>query len=151
MTRFDAIKQMNIEDLAFFLSIIELGDLNSIPNIANEDINYYISYLKEEDNGLIDALHKSNESRHDYKEQKMGMTIDKAITQSIIQLSIWELGCESKAYYSPKAVETLIEIAKKYQKIEQIIKDHDNYRIPGDFLYIDKIREVIEDGNNNGV
>ena len=47
MTRFDAIKQMNIEDLAFFLSIVELGDINSIPNITKEDINYYINYLKE--------------------------------------------------------------------------------------------------------
>lgn len=70
MTRFDAIKQMNVEDLAFFLSIVELGDLNSIPNIANEDINYYINYLKEEDNILIDVLHELNESRRDYKEQK---------------------------------------------------------------------------------
>lgn len=72
ITKFDVIKQMNIEDLAFFLSIIELGDLNSIPNIDNESINYYINYLKEEDNGLIDILHKSNKSRHDYKEQEDG-------------------------------------------------------------------------------
>lgn len=72
MTRFDVIKQMNIEELAFFLSILELADFNSIPNISNEDINYYINYLKEEDNGLIDALHKSNESRHDYKEVEDG-------------------------------------------------------------------------------
>ena len=68
MTRFDAIKQMNIEDLAFFLSIVELGDLNSIPNISNEDVNYYKNYLKEEDNDLIDALHELNRSRRDYKE-----------------------------------------------------------------------------------
>ena len=72
MTRFDAIKQMNIEDLAFFLSIVELGDLNSIPNISNEDINYYINYLKEEDNNLINALHELNERRHDYKEVEDG-------------------------------------------------------------------------------
>jgi succinate dehydrogenase flavin-adding protein (antitoxin of CptAB toxin-antitoxin module) len=68
MTRYDVIKQMNIEDLAFFLSIVEWGDLNSIPNITNEDIDYYKNYLKEEDNDLIDALHKLNKSRHDYKE-----------------------------------------------------------------------------------
>ena len=72
MTRFDAIKQMNVEDLAFFLSIIELNDLNSIPNIDNESINYYKNYLKEEDNGLMDTLHKSNKSRHDYKEVEDG-------------------------------------------------------------------------------
>ena len=67
MTKFDAIKQMSIEDLAFFLSIIEWGDLNSIPNITNEDIDYYKNYLKEEDNNLIDTLHDLNKSRHDYK------------------------------------------------------------------------------------
>lgn len=74
MTRFDAIKQMNIEDLAFFLSIVELGDLNSIPNITNKDIDYYINYLKKEDNDndLIDSLHKLNRSRHDYKEVEDG-------------------------------------------------------------------------------
>ena len=68
MTNFDVIKQMNIEELAFFLSIVELGDLNAIPNIDNESINYYINYLKEEDNDLIDTLHTSNKSRHDYKD-----------------------------------------------------------------------------------
>jgi hypothetical protein len=68
MTKFDAIKQMSIEDLAFFLSVIEWGDLNSIPNITNEDIDYYKNYLKEEDNDLINTLHELNKSRHDYKE-----------------------------------------------------------------------------------
>ena len=72
MTRLDIIKQMNVEDLAFFLSIVELGDLNSIPNIDNESINYYINYLKEEDNDLLDALHELNKSRRDYKEVKDG-------------------------------------------------------------------------------
>lgn len=37
---------------------------------------------------------------------------------------------------------------RKYQKIEQIIKDHDNDKIPEDYWYIDKIREVMEDGND---
>lgn len=68
MTRFDAIKQMNIEDLAFFLSILECDDLNSIPNITDEDIDYYKNYLKDEDNDLIDILHELNKSRRDYKE-----------------------------------------------------------------------------------
>lgn len=69
MTRFDAIKQMSVEDLAFFLSIIELNDLNSISNITDKDIDYYINYLKEEDNSnLINALHELNKSRNDYKE-----------------------------------------------------------------------------------
>ena len=41
-----------------------------------------------------------------------------------------------------------IETMHKYQKIEQIIKDHDADRIPEDYWYIDKIREVVEDGND---
>lgn len=73
MTRFDAIKQMKIEDLAFFLSIVELNDLNSISNITNKDIDYYINYLKEEDSSdLIDALHELNKSRRDYEEVEDG-------------------------------------------------------------------------------
>ncbi len=69
MTRFDVIKKMSIEDLAFFLSIIELNDLNSISNITDKDIDYYINYLKEEDSSnLINALHELNKSRNDYKE-----------------------------------------------------------------------------------
>jgi len=75
MTRFDAIKQMNVEDLAFFLSIVELGDLNSIPNITNKDIDYYMNYFKEEDGSdLINTLHELNRSRHDYKEIENGKT-----------------------------------------------------------------------------
>lgn len=34
----------------------------------------------------------------------------------------------------------------KYQKVQEIIKDHDADRMPEDYWYIDKIREVIEDG-----
>ncbi len=75
MTKFDAIKQMSIEDLAFFLSVIEWGDLNSIPNITNEDIDYYKNYLKEEDNDLIGTLHDLNKSRHDYKETEDGNNV----------------------------------------------------------------------------
>ena len=41
----------------------------------------------------------------------------------------------------------LIEVAKKYQRIEQIIKEHDTDNMPEDYWYIDKIREVIEDGS----
>lgn len=53
----------------------------------------------------------------------MKITIDEVIIQSRIQLTIWEEGCASKLDNSPKAVEALIEIVKKYQKIEQIISD----------------------------
>ena len=71
----------------------------------------------------------------------MGMTIDEAIIQSRIQLTIWEEGCESKLDNSPKAVEMLIEIARRYQKIEDIY-----YHQTGRALE-DSLRSVIEDDN----
>lgn len=40
-----------------------------------------------------------------------------------------------------------IESMKKLQEIEQIIKQHDEDRMPEDFFYIDKIREVINNEN----
>lgn len=47
-----------------------------------------------------------------------------------------------------EAVKTALETMNKYQKIIQIIKDHDADRISADYWYIDKIREVIENGTN---
>lgn len=78
----------------------------------------------------------------------MEMSIDEAIIQSRIQLTIWEEGCESKLNSSPKAVETLIEIARKYQKIEQIIEHYKNNvkdKVTNENM--EKILEVMEDGN----
>lgn len=39
-----------------------------------------------------------------------------------------------------------INIMRKYQKVQEIIKAHDADRMPEDYWYIDKIREVLEDG-----
>lgn len=89
-------------------------------------------------------------------EQEDNMTnikpIDEAIIQSRIQLTIWKEGCESKLDNSPKAVETLIEIARKYQKIQEIVnqKDYDRFNSRnyyGDFQRVQDIRKVLEDGN----
>ena len=78
----------------------------------------------------------------------MELTIDEAIIQSRIQLTIWEEGCASKLDNSPKAVETLIEIAKKYQKIEQIIEDWESDKgwalEMSELYWLDRIREVIK-------
>ena len=71
----------------------------------------------------------------------MGMTIDKAI--EIINHYLDYPQEEVR-----KALLLAIETMRKYQKIEQIIRDHDNDRIPEDYWYIDEIREVIEDGTN---
>ena len=76
----------------------------------------------------------------------MGMSIDEAI-------GLLERGSQYNYYDSAedfcKAYDMAIDTMRKYQKIEQIIKDHDNDRIPEDYWYIDKIREVIEDGNDD--
>lgn len=60
---------------------------------------------------------------------------------------------ESKGYpasdpASDEALNGAIDIMRKYQKIEQIIKDHDTDNMPEDYWYIDRIREVIEDDNS---
>lgn len=75
------------------------------------------------------------------------MTIDEAIIQSRIQLTICEEGCTSKLDNSPKAVETLIEIARKYQKIEQIVKVWHQDIYAKDFECMAEIAEVVEDEN----
>ena len=51
--------------------------------------------------------------------------------------------------YTAESINALIDTIRKYQKIEQIIKNHDNDRMPEDYWYIDEIREVLEDGNDN--
>lgn len=43
-----------------------------------------------------------------------------------------------------KIIGEAIKSMEKLQKIEQIIKDHDNDNMPEDYWYIDKIREVIK-------
>ena len=50
--------------------------------------------------------------------------------------------------YISKTIDALWKMAKKYQKIEQIIKDHDVDKMPENYWYIDKIREVVEDDRN---
>lgn len=47
-----------------------------------------------------------------------------------------------------EAYKIAIDAMYKYQKIAQIIKDHDADNMPDDYWYIDEIREVIEDGND---
>jgi hypothetical protein len=68
------------------------------------------------------------------------MTIDEAI----VWLNTDDF--ESKGFADATSV--AIDTMHKYQKIEGIIKDHDNDRMPEDYWYIDRIREVLEDGKD---
>lgn len=72
----------------------------------------------------------------------MGMTIDTAIKNGIDLIDVF------KEYFpDDKAIDTvgeLVEIAKKYQKIEQILDDYDLEA----WEVLERIREVLEDGNN---
>lgn len=74
----------------------------------------------------------------------MRMTIDKAIPK--IQFVRNALNDDMEI---AKAYDLAIDTMHKYQEIQEIIKAHDNDRIPEDYWYIDKIREVLEDGNNS--
>lgn len=56
MNNFDAIKQMNEEELAFFLAAAAVCDPNDILCITRENTSYYMEYLNKEDGeGLLEA------------------------------------------------------------------------------------------------
>ena len=79
----------------------------------------------------------------------MGMTIDNSI-RLIEDYLKWgkQLGLDGSSM--DDANNKLLEVAKKYQKIEKIIRNYDSaweYHTMRDT--IDKIREVLEDGNDN--
>ena len=75
----------------------------------------------------------------------MGMTIDEAIRR-IDNHNYIHQRREPRAIYISEAFKIAIDIMRKYQKIQEIIKDHDADRMPEDYWYIDKIKEAIKDG-----
>lgn len=107
------------------------------------------------------------------KGKRMGMTIDDCIHkldfsigayQKLIDENVsngevvgtgvrgtWTASTSLNRAYSDmiEALQIAKDIIRKYQKTEQIIKDHDNDRMPEDYWYIDKIKEVIGYGNDN--
>lgn len=77
----------------------------------------------------------------------MGMTINEAIKR-IDEHNYIHQNKEPRAVYITEAFDTLTEVAKKYQKIEQILKE--TCIIPeGCYSKLKKIKEVIEDGNDD--
>ena len=65
-TKLEAIRQMNNEELAFFLSIVQWNDLNCIHLMPKEDIDYFKKYLNEDGEGLIESVHYSLEDWKSY-------------------------------------------------------------------------------------
>lgn len=76
------------------------------------------------------------------------MTIDKAIDRLEdlhFEQDDWEYGeLTEDCLLNREALRQAIETMRKYQKIEQIIKDHDKGSIPEKYWHIGKIREVLE-------
>lgn len=52
-------------------------------------------------------------------------------------------GSSAKCY---DAIDVGVDIMRKYRRIQKIVRDHDVDNMPKDYWYIDKIREVVEDG-----
>ena len=82
----------------------------------------------------------------------MEMTIDRAIKklkgqQADFNEQYIDFGGINDAFY------TAYEIMRKYQKIEEIVNGWDRYRngvssSEGDSIYMQKVSEVVEDGND---
>ena len=81
----------------------------------------------------------------------MGMSIDEAISRIDEHKYIHQYK-EPRAIYITEAFDTLIEVAKKYQKIQEIMNDL-NGNFYGSYLKdrqtLEKIYEVVEDGKDN--
>lgn len=77
----------------------------------------------------------------------MGMTIDEAIHDTEVMKEYLECRGEIRS----EGLGILIDIAHKYQKIEQILDDWKSdsgvFEVSGSY-WLKQIREVIEDGND---
>ena len=62
MTNLEAIKQMSVEELAFFLSVTRWDDLNSIHMIPKEDIDYFTEYLNKDGSELVESVKSLHDS-----------------------------------------------------------------------------------------
>ena len=70
MTNLEAIRQMSLEELAFFLSVTRWDDLNSIHMIPKEDIDYFTEYLNKDGSELIESVKFCMEDWKKYMESK---------------------------------------------------------------------------------
>ena len=70
MTNLEAIRQMNLNELAFFLSVTRWDDLNSIHMIPKEDIDYFTEYLNKDGSGLVESVKYCMEDWKKYMESE---------------------------------------------------------------------------------
>ncbi len=70
MTNLEAIRQMSLEELAFFLSVTRWDDLNSIHMIPKEDIDYFTEYLNKDGSKLIESVKSCMEDWKKYIESE---------------------------------------------------------------------------------
>ena len=70
MTNLEAIRQMNLNELAFFLSVTRWDDLNSIHMIPKEDIDYFTEYLNKDGSKLIESVNFCMEDWKKYMESE---------------------------------------------------------------------------------
>ena len=70
MTNLEAIRQMNLKELAYFLSVIKWDDLNSIHMIPKEDIDYFTEYLNKNGSKLIESVKSCMEDWKKYMESE---------------------------------------------------------------------------------
>lgn len=81
----------------------------------------------------------------------MGMTIEEAIRR-IDEHNYIHQRKEPRAVYITEAFDTLIEVAKKYQKIQEIVTKWQNepkMKFDTSYYNMAKIIKVVEDGNEN--
>ena len=68
MTNLEAIRQMNLKELAFFLSVTRCDNPNSIHMIPKEDIDYITEYLNKDGSKLIESVRYCMEDWKKYRE-----------------------------------------------------------------------------------
>lgn len=70
MTNLEAIRQMNLEELAFFLCVTQWNEPNSIHMMPKEDIDYFTEYLNKDGSELIGSVKFCMEDWKKYMESE---------------------------------------------------------------------------------
>lgn len=122
----------------------------SVNKVTAKDRQEWWNELDENEKNAIKALPNFNADKFylctqiDIREAspRIEMSIEEAIRRIVEHNHIHERK-EPRAVYISKALDMATDIMRKYQKIEQIMKNHDNDKMSEDYQYLDKIREVL--------